>query len=369
MSKRKVLQVSCDSLGYGGVQTVIMNIVHSLKDEMDFDVLIFLDDYPKREFERYGTIFKILKKQSRNKIRRRIDALIWPLRIFLGTIHILQHNGPYDVIHCHNYFESGICLLAAKLVGVPVRISHSHSSRFSSDAPNWRMRLYQSVLQYCIRKAAIVMLGCSEGSARLLFRGKNESIIMPNAIDLAQFDRSKYPATDANSFRLIQIGQICENKNQIFSLKVFDFILSEYKDATMVFIGDGYQKEKLLEMINICGWSDRVWILPPDTDIPLYLSRSDIMLFPSHYEGFGIVLIEAQAMGLTCFASTAVPRETNLGLCHYLDLEDGSKAWADTICTHFQQYGKTKQNVDATGFLLERYIDRIREIYNGKKCI
>ena len=55
------------------------------------------------------------------------------------------------------------------------------------------------------------------------------------------------------------------------------------------------------------------------------------MIFPSKYEGLGIVLIEAQVSNVPCFISDVIPNEADLGLCTKLSLDKGAKNWAINI--------------------------------------
>jgi len=59
----------------------------------------------------------------------------------------------------------------------------------------------------------------------------------------------------------------------------------------------------------------------------------DFFLFPSHSEGLGLALIEAQAAGLRCFASTAVPPEAIVirALVQRLPLSEGPDCWTEAI--------------------------------------
>ena len=68
-------------------------------------------------------------------------------------------------------------------------------------------------------------------------------------------------------------------------------------------------------------------------DIPACLKAADVFLFPSIFEGLGIVLLEAQAAGLLCMASDRVPEEVDLGLGSVLfeALETSPAIWAKTI--------------------------------------
>ena len=58
----------------------------------------------------------------------------------------------------------------------------------------------------------------------------------------------------------------------------------------------------------------------------------DIFILPSFYEGLGLVLIEAQAAGLPCIFSDAVPDEAEVipDLTERLSLRDGARNWAKT---------------------------------------
>ena len=50
---KRVLMVSCEGLGNGGVQAVIMSIVRNLKNKYIFDILLFTDErrFYDNEFE------------------------------------------------------------------------------------------------------------------------------------------------------------------------------------------------------------------------------------------------------------------------------------------------------------------------------
>lgn len=71
-------------------------------------------------------------------------------------------------------------------------------------------------------------------------------------------------------------------------------------------------------------------------DVSKMYAVSDYMIFPSIYEGFGIVLIEAQAMGIPCFVSEAIQSEADVGLLTYIRLDAGVDIWAETILNHIK---------------------------------
>ena len=77
--KKRVLLVSCEGLGNGGVQAIMMGIVRNLYTEFHFDILLFTSEkrYFDDEFLSYGgKIFRVPKYEGTNPIRRRFDYYI-----------------------------------------------------------------------------------------------------------------------------------------------------------------------------------------------------------------------------------------------------------------------------------------------------
>lgn len=72
----------------------------------------------------------------------------------------------------------------------------------------------------------------------------------------------------------------------------------------------------------------------------------DVFVFPSLWEGLGIVAIEAQTAGLPCIVSNVIPKEIDLGigLVHRMSLDSDAKAWADRIVEVFisNRYGQAE---------------------------
>jgi glycosyltransferase involved in cell wall biosynthesis len=99
------------------------------------------------------------------------------------------------------------------------------------------------------------------------------------------------------------------------------------------------------------------------------LGAMDAFLFPSRCEGLGLALVEAQAAGLTCFASTAVPLEAVVvpELVSHLPLSAGPGYWADAVLKRLVEpcpvtQGEALQRV-RNSFDIERNAAQLVEYY------
>lgn len=357
--KKRVLMVSCEGLGNGGVQNVMMNIIRTLSHEYSFDMLLFTDErrYFDDEMEKYGTIHRIPNKNTR------VDYYIRFLRVFYGTYRLLKKKN-YDIIHCNNDYESGICLLAAFLANVKVRVVHSHVI-FNLKKDNLIRKTINKFYRLLLNKYSTNRISCSKASGESIYSKKFD--IMVNPIDLKRFDLEKRKKREEQTINFIHVGRFCELKNQVFIIDTIYHIKNEIPNVRLSLVGYGDEyKEEIMSSIEERNLKDIVELLPPDTDIPQAMANSDYMIFPSKKEGLGIALLEAQAMGVYCFASTGVPVEADAGLCEFLDLDIGSKMWAKRIveCIRNNENKGYAQNIDK--YSLETMCDKIRAVYGGE---
>lgn len=158
-------------------------------------------------------------------------------------------------------------------------------------------------------------------------------MIVPNAVQLSKFDKFEN-CIDLSSVNFVNVGRFTKQKNQHFVIDVFGRVIETLPNAKLSVIGFGDKKnlDSLKEHVKKLGLTASVSFKDGrNVDMASELATCDVFLFPSQNEGFGIVMLEAQAMGLLCFASTAVPRETNVGLAEYLPLDLGVQGWAERI--------------------------------------
>jgi glycosyltransferase involved in cell wall biosynthesis len=99
------------------------------------------------------------------------------------------------------------------------------------------------------------------------------------------------------------------------------------------------------------------------------LSAMDCFLFPSLYEGLGIVAVEAQAAGLSCILSDRVPQEASVisGLVQWMSLDQPSARWAEKLVelkrTRPMHDRSSLVRVQNSRFALDRCVSTLQSQY------
>ena len=363
---RKVLLVSCDGLGNGGVQAVIMGIVRNLHQEFLFDILLFTSEtrFYDHEFETYGgKIIRIPRYEGESLIHRKLDFYIRGRHVYKKTKQVLLNYGPYDVIHCNDGYESALMIKAAAEVNIPIRIIHAHAIPEDS---NIIVKAIENHRIKIIERYSTLMLGCSDEANRSFYLHPHKAKVINNPYNDQKFKPMKDKPIDKKTLTFVQIGSFSVIKNQLFSVKVIQKLRENGYDVRLEFIGfeDGDYKGLVEKEVENQGLSEYVTFLPGDADSPKVLSEASYLLMPSIHEGFGIVLIEAQAMGLKCFASDQIPRSTNCGGVEYLPLETNS--WAESIIEDYKRTQGTHHIYNVEPFKMEKVAKNYKEIYAGE---
>lgn len=372
MKKIKVLLVAYNNLGKGGIQNQLMGIIRTLKDKVDFDVVIWDNkrDYYREEIEEYAKVIECFRFTGNTMIRKKMDAFVRYNDIKNIINHVIEEHGPYDVIHCHNAFDAAPCLEVAYKKGIPVRISHAHNT----ENPNLSKKLvypaYKLLYEHHrkkIRKYATCMIGCSKQVTEYFF-GKGIGQVLHIGVDFSDYINLQKPERNTDIIELLHVGNMSEQKNQMFLVEILSELVEIRNDVHLTLIGGGvgYQA-KVEQLIAKKELENYVDIKSPETSVPEAMAKADLFIFPSTFEGFGIVLIEAQAAGLKCIVSDVVTEEANCGGIEYLSLSRGAKYWAEILNKMIDEDLKREYFFDINGYSVECMGRKIYGLYSGKQ--
>ena len=125
------------------------------------------------------------------------------------------------------------------------------------------------------------------------------------------------------------VGRFNEQKNHRFLINVFEKIHKMDQTTRLVLVGQGELESEIRSLVQEKGLEDAVDFLGVRSDAQILYQGMDIFLFPSLFEGLGIVLIEAQACSLPVLTSDMIPEEARVADCFTtLSLQESSEVWA-----------------------------------------
>ena len=177
-----------------------------------------------------------------------------------------------------------------------------------------------------------------------------KSFVINNGIDIDLFKhhyntfKIKNELKLSAKYNILTVGRIDEQKNPLFIVEVFNALCRQRDDCDLIWVGKGKMEIEVRETLKRYNIQDRVHMLGLRHDVPEIMNCCDLFLFPSAFEGLGIVLIEAQAANLPCIVSDVVPREADCGGCKFLSLDENSNTWGREISKVLD--GDTKLNVN-----------------------
>ena len=303
MGKIKVLEV-VGSLRMGGLETVAINFFrYSDKSKYEFYFLTYQKGNEKEFFE------DEVKKLGGKIIK--IDSPKKGMFKFIKSVKKIIKNENYKIVHSHTFYNSGIIMYIASKLNVPIRITHIHTNNSMKNQKFIKV-MYNFIMKNLIKKYSTKVCACSK-EAGILTCGKKYfkeyGIVVNNCIDI---DKYKFSSENRKNIRnnlkineneivIGNIGRIEKVKNQIFLLN----ILKKLNDTKfkLVIAGDGTLKKFLEDKAKEYGIINNVIFLGNISNVSEVLSAFDIFALPSEHEGFGLVLLEAQANGLKCLAS------------------------------------------------------------------
>ena len=106
----------------------------------------------------------------------------------------------------------------------------------------------------------------------------------------------------SNNFNIINIGRLTKQKDHITLLKAMKLVLKKIQ-CNLLIIGDGSEKKNIYKFIKDNDLENNVNLLGYKSNPWKYLSRSDLFVLSSIWEGFGNVIVESMILGVPVISS------------------------------------------------------------------
>lgn len=326
-------------LNRGGAETWIIQVLHRLKGSgIQLDFLVHSDGpfHYQAEAEALGARIIVCK------------GLRFPPLYAFNLLLILKRYGPYQVIHSHNHYFSGISLLVASLAGIPVRVVQSHLDTCEADAQaGTYRRLYTTLMKRLIWNCSTIGTAVSSRAADALFPPGWRQDGKWNVMLLGIAPEPFASPVDGESLRrelgipqgvtvVGHVGRFEAQKNHTFLLRIAAEYLRRAPNAVFLLVGDGPLRKRIEAEAAELGIAGQICFAGVRKDVPaLMRGVMDMFVLPSFFEGLPLVLLETQAAGLPCLLSDSIAEETDRmpSLMYRESLASSPASWADHLET------------------------------------
>lgn len=367
---KRVLHI-VSSMDRGGAETLIMNVYRNIdRGKIQFDFLKHNEkkgDFEDEILELGGRIFKISSLGTLGPIS------------YLKELKKIMKEHKFEAVHIHTDFQGGFPALAAKLSGIKTRICHSHSTSWPRET-GVLSKSVLPILKILIKYSSTMYCSCSNEAAHFLFGNSAKVRLLKNGIDLTSFTNFSKAGRGQllmdlglpkDAIIIGHVGKFSSSKNQTFILKILKKLINMDQRFYVLLIGDGPLKQQVEKEAVKLEIADHVHFLGVRDDIPSFMQNIDVFLFPSRFEGFGIVTIEAQSAGTPCVIADTVPKSTDmgLGLVSFVSLDQSVDIWCKKVMEALKaeklNTQKIIKRISENGYSIQNNIKDWLELYGA----
>jgi len=232
------------------------------------------------------------------------------LSFFLPATLALQRLGPFDVIH-----SQGFVCLQRTLVTAHICVAAWHEQRLKSahELP-WRERLTDQIVMKIERRLygrqrtgpLITVSRRVQEDLTRFYANTQKARIIPHGVDTVEFDVSRRKPWRHEIRARLGLGE-----TRFCALWVGDLrkgaktaIQAVAQNPNQVLVAVSRNDPTVFrEWSEFCGAAERTFFVPFTKEIAKFYAAADAFLFPTTYDAFGMVVLEAMAMGLPVIVS------------------------------------------------------------------
>lgn len=306
--------------------------------------------YPKRLWVKYS-IYRILKE----KLTNRLDTINPDILIGLGYFIA-------DVISCYD--------------GNAVKIIESHEARIftlsnygipRSILSRTYMNVYRKYYLKKVEQNADIIITLTQGDAKEWEKAKRVEII-PN-FTLMTPPNGSY---NIDSKKIISVGRLEWQKGFDRLIKIWKMVNEKHPEWELVIFGSGTLEQELKTNIKNNNVKN-ISIYPFTQNISHEYLKSSIFALSSRFEGFSLVLLEAQQHGLPCVAYDCPFGPSDVidnNRCGFVIENDNSALFADKICELIESpklrilFSK-EAKINASKFDKDKIMNRWKELFES----
>ena len=320
----------------GGIARVVHDLSKRLiKDGHEVTVVTYQEgDTTEYENDKGVEVYRV-----QNYMIHPNNFIDWVMQLNFNMVakasELIQKNGKFDVIHAHDWLVANAAKTLKTSFDIPVVATiHATEAGRNSGIHDETQRYINDTEWLLTYEATEVIVNSNfmKGHVQGLFGLPFDKInVVSNGINLTNFNgierdydfRRQY-AMD-NEKIILYMGRLVYEKGVQYLISAMPKILDNYHDAKLVIAGKGGMLDELKQQVDSMGLSNKVYFTGylNSKQVQKMYKCADIAVFPSTYEPFGIVALEAMLAGVPAVVSDVG------GLNEIVDhRENGMKSYA-----------------------------------------
>ncbi len=286
---QKTLLIFSPSIEDGGVEKNLYNITNYFSDKIN-RVSIITANYNKRDKFKNRVNFISPNNNLWNYSNRYVKTFIC---LLLFVLFFIKEKNKVTILS----FNSNIfAILTAKIFFCDIIIRSNASPQGYS-----KNKLKKIIFSNILKQANKVIVNSLEFKKQVMLAFGINAICIYNPLENIQYfnklskKKISFDFFKKNSLNIISVGRLVDQKDHITLLKAVKILSNKIKIKLLI-VGNGEQKEKLLHFIHDNKIRGIVKIIKFQKNPYPYISKSDLFVLPSLYEGLPNVLLEAQSL-------------------------------------------------------------------------
>ncbi len=295
----------------GGISRVVYDLTQKLADENHEIHVVTCWEYGMEEIEKDRNItihrIKAIEVQPNNFID-------WVLHLNFSIVEqgikIINSYGGIDIIHAHDWLVTYSAKTLKHAYRIPLVCTIHATEHGRNGGIHNDMQKYIHNVEWLLAYEAWKVI-CNSNfmkqELREIFKiPENKVKVIPNGVDIKKYDRIEKNMQFRRNFAndnekiILFVGRLVQEKGVHLLLEAIPKITTHYNDVKFVIVGKGNQLDYLKEKSFLMGVTDKVYFTGymSDQDLERLYKCVDIAVFPSLYEPFGIVVLEAMAANI-----------------------------------------------------------------------
>ena len=283
-----------ESLEFGGAEKVVVHLANKFSEDNEVSICV-----TKRTGELASDVNNDIKIYCLNSPEGNNHHLAAEIKELL-----IKNN--IDILHSHNW---GIYVNAALAVRTlkNTKLIHTIHGPYMNYMPGMvsivKIKL-RHIIEMYLSKYACKIVVVSKSIKNYIIHDINIKENLLRIIHNGIADVGKSTSEHKNSIvKFVTVGRLAKIKNQILLLKACKKTLKLNNDFHLTFVGDGPEKNNLINFCNENNLNEYVTFLGFRDDVINILQEHDVFLLSSDYEGISIALLESMSLAMPSIAT------------------------------------------------------------------